>query len=462
MAQKRPDEDLFADSTMTFGEHIEELRGALSRALVGLVLGVAIGFGFADDVLRWIESPLKDGLQTFYLHKAKVSNEDVLSPEQLYMISHQGLAPEQMQVEAAQFVGELRTALPDVFGAFEPDVYSVKNDDIIPKELPRFCQKLFKKHKPDTLGGTIWSMLDDSDKTAIEKVAGLSTVDDAQVSTISRALNKLIALPNLHQAADEKLIEKQFTLPAQAAAMKRLLENMPDSPSASDTRRVNRLLLSAYGVVCLKPPRPKMMTLTVWQSIDARVQTLGVEEGFLIWFKAAFLFGAILSSPWIFYQIWNFVAAGLYPMEKKYVHTFLPFSLTLFFAGAALAFFFVFPLVLKFLFSFNDRIGTDPYPRLKEWMSFALFLPIGFGISFQLPLVMLLLERIGIFTVAAYLQSWRMAVLIIAVLSMILTPSDPGSMLMMGIPLTGLYFGGIALCRWWPRPKSPLGAGYDP
>ena len=205
-----------------------------------------------------------------------------------------------------------------------------------------------------------------------------------------------------------------------------------------------------------------MMTLTVWQTLNARIQTLGVEEGFLIWFKSAVLCGVIIASPWVFYQIWNFVAAGLYPTEKKYVHTFLPFSIVLFWAGAALAFFFVFPLVLKFLFSFNERIGTDPYPRLKEWMSFALFLPLGFGISFQLPLVMLILERIGIFTVEMYLKSWRIAILVIAVLSMLLTPSDPGSMMMMGIPLTFLYFGGIAMCKWWPKPASPLGKGYDP
>jgi len=88
-------------------------------------------------------------------------------------------------------------------------------------------------------------------------------------------------------------------------------------------------------------------------------------------------------------------------------------------------------------------------------------LPLGFGISFQLPLVMLFLERIGIFSVETYLQKWRIAVLVISVLSMFLTPADPGSMLLMGVPLVVLYFGGILLCRTMPG-HAPTHRGESP
>ena len=91
-----------------------------------------------------------------------------------------------------------------------------------------------------------------------------------------------------------------------------------------------------------------------------------------------------------------------------------------------------------------------------------LFLPLGFGISFQLPLVMLLLERIGVFTIQTYLSSWRIAVLIIFVLAMFLTPADPVSMLLMALPLTMLFFGGIGLCKWLPKRSSPIGPGIEP
>jgi sec-independent protein translocase protein TatC len=88
-----------------------------------------------------------------------------------------------------------------------------------------------------------------------------------------------------------------------------------------------------------------------------------------------------------------------------------------------------------------------------------LLLPVGFGASFQLPLVMLFLNRIGVFSTAAYLASWRMAVLVMAIIAMIITPTgDPYTMGMLLAPLTILYFGGILLCKWMPaRKPSPRG-----
>ena len=112
--------------------------------------------------------------------------------------------------------------------------------------------------------------------------------------------------------------------------------------------------------------------------------------------------------------------------------------------------------MLNFLFQFYEWLDIAPYPVISDWLSFILILPIGFGVSFQLPLVMLFLERIGIFTVTSYLEKWRMAVLVIAVISMLLTPADPGSMIIMGVPLVILYFGGILLCRYMPKRKDAL------
>jgi sec-independent protein translocase protein TatC len=182
-----------------------------------------------------------------------------------------------------------------------------------------------------------------------------------------------------------------------------------------------------------------------------RVISLGVEEGFFIYMKTAVILGAVIASPFIFYFLWQFVGAGLYPHEQRYVHVFLPFSIGLFLAGAALAFFGAFQFVLKFFFGFSGWMGIDVEPRITEWFSFVLILPLGFGIAFQLPLVMLFLERIGIFTVASYLASWRVSVLVIAFLAMLFTPSDPYSMMLMMMPMIGLYFFGIMLCRWMPR-----------
>jgi sec-independent protein translocase protein TatC len=211
------------------------------------------------------------------------------------------------------------------------------------------------------------------------------------------------------------------------------------------------------------PNRPDLIVTRVWRPIQTVVKALNAYEAFMIWLKAAFVTGLVIASPYIFLQLWSFVAAGLYPHEKRYVHIYLPFSLILFLAGAALAFFFVFQYILGFLFSFNRSMNIDPDPRISEWLGFVLLMPIGFGAAFQLPLVMLFLHRIGIFTLKAYLDKWRIAILVIFVADMILTPSpDPVSMLLMALPLTGLYFLGIGLCKWMPRQTSPYGEVYEP
>ncbi|HEX5472147.1 MAG TPA: twin-arginine translocase subunit TatC [Lacipirellulaceae bacterium] len=196
---------------------------------------------------------------------------------------------------------------------------------------------------------------------------------------------------------------------------------------------------------------------------DPRVRIIGlrVEEPFVVYLKAAVMLGAVLASPFVFYFIWQFVAAGLYPHEQRYIHIFLPFSVGLFLSGAALAFFGVFRFVLRFFFAFSGYMGIDLQPRITDWLSFVLILPVGFGIAFQLPLVMLFLERIGIFTIRSYLGSWRISVLVIAFLAMVLTPADPYSMMLMMTPLIGLYFFGIMLCWWMPRRATQFEEALD-
>ena len=127
-----------------------------------------------------------------------------------------------------------------------------------------------------------------------------------------------------------------------------------------------------------------------------------------------------------------------------------------------MAFFLVFKPVLGFLFSFNKTMNIDPDPRIGEWLSFVLILPLGFGVAFQLPLVMLFLNRLGIVKVETFAKKWRMAILIIFVTSMFLTPADPISMIMMAGPLTVLYFLGILLSKWMPRFRRPMPEGYEP
>lgn len=342
---KKNDKDLFEQSTMTFGEHLEALRTCLFKSVIGLVVGFVIGLSFGGQVVNFIQSPLQDALTDYYktqsvkqvdkkLQDMASNGEELpLTEENVERLAKEGLIVKEQYVDGLELLRRLKTAYPRLFD----------NVDLPPRDP-----------------------------------ANMLTKDQ---------------------------------------------------------------LLRIYTYE--------------WLAEDARtkVKTLNAQEAFAIYMKAALLVGLILASPYIFYQIWSFVAAGLYSHERHYVQLYLPFSLGLFLAGASVAFFFVFKPVLGFLFSFNSWMGIDPDPRINEWLSFFLLLPIGFGIGFQLPLVMFFLERIGIVTIAGYIKQWRIAVLAIFIIAAILCPPDPYSMCMLAVPLTILYFGGILLCKYVPRRK---------
>jgi sec-independent protein translocase protein TatC len=186
--------------------------------------------------------------------------------------------------------------------------------------------------------------------------------------------------------------------------------------------------------------------------------SLTVTEPFMTYFKVSLYCGAILSSPWVFYQLWMFVAAGLYPQEKKYVYLYLPLSLGLFLGGVALGEFAALPLGVRYLLSFNPWLGVEPEIRLSDWLAFAVMMPLVFGAAFQTPLVMLFLERAGIVDVEFYTKNRRIAVFVQAVVAALLAAvPDALNMLMLALPLWGLYELGILLCRFAPRPRQDAG-----
>ena len=183
--------------------------------------------------------------------------------------------------------------------------------------------------------------------------------------------------------------------------------------------------------------------------------TLRVEEAFMVYIKVCIVTGFVLASPWVFYQLWSFIAAGLYPNEKRYVNVFMPFSIGLFLAGVAMCELMVIPKAVEALLWFNEWLGLEPELRLNDWLGFAILMPLVFGISFQTPLVMLFVERIGFLSVEQLRKSHRIAWFVMAIFAAVVTPTDAFSMLFLWIPMSLLYELGIILCRMQP-PRSLL------
>jgi sec-independent protein translocase protein TatC len=170
-------------------------------------------------------------------------------------------------------------------------------------------------------------------------------------------------------------------------------------------------------------------------------------EAFFIRLKVAALAGAFLSLPVILWQIWRFVSVGLTPKERRYALSLLPFSLILFVAGGAFAFFAILPVGVRFLLSYQTETLV-PMISIGAYTSFATAFVLAFGLVFQLPVVILLLARIGIVTPATLAAGRRYALLAIVVASAVLTPGgDIFSQLLMAVPTYLLYEVSIWIAR---------------
>jgi sec-independent protein translocase protein TatC len=183
--------------------------------------------------------------------------------------------------------------------------------------------------------------------------------------------------------------------------------------------------------------------------------TMAAAEAMMVYFKVALVCAFVLSSPWVFWQLWSFVAAGLYAHEKRPLYLYLPFSLGLFCGGVIFCQLLVIPPAIEAMLWFNEWLDLEPALRLNEWLGFAIFLPLLFGLSFQTPLVMLLAERLGLVTVATYRTKRRLAWFLLAVFAGVASPSnDLVGMLFLWLPMCGLYELGVLLCRWSGRRRS--------
>ena len=129
----------------------------------------------------------------------------------------------------------------------------------------------------------------------------------------------------------------------------------------------------------------------------------------------------------------------------------MPYSLGLFLAGVLCCQFIVLPKAIHALLWFNRWLGLEPDLRLTEWLSFAILMPVFFGIAFQTPLIMMLLERIGVVTLETYRSKRRGAYFVLAVVACFTPSFDAFSMVFMWLALVGLYELGIRLCVWAPK-----------
>jgi sec-independent protein translocase protein TatC len=210
-------------------------------------------------------------------------------------------------------------------------------------------------------------------------------------------------------------------------------------------------LVVAFGG-CLYFARPILGFLVAPLKAAGQVTIINtaVTGGFIVELKVAFFAALMLAFPVIANQLWQFVAPGLYRKEKRALLPFLLATPVLFIGGACMAYFIAIPVAIKFLLGYQgDLAGVtqQALPEVNEYLKFVMQFIFGFGLSFLLPVLLMLLEHAGIVTFEQLKGAWRYAVVGAFALSAVLTPPDVGSQLLLAIPLVALYF--LALVAIW-------------
>jgi sec-independent protein translocase protein TatC len=163
-----------------------------------------------------------------------------------------------------------------------------------------------------------------------------------------------------------------------------------------------------------------------------------------IW--VALFAGLFIAAPVVFYQLWMFIAPGLYAKEKRLVVPFVMTSAVMFVAGAAFCYYVVLPIATEFFLSYADNkatvggVSVQTAYTYADYASYVMKILLGFGLMFEMPLGVFFLAKAGVVTHLSLLKHWKIALLLITIASAVLTPPDPVTIWLMGIPMTTLYF----------------------
>lgn len=211
--------------------------------------------------------------------------------------------------------------------------------------------------------------------------------------------------------------------------------------------------------------RPLMEQLAERGQADTGMIYTALWEGFFTQIKVGFFAGICISFPFISWQIWMFVAPGLYRRERKAFLPFLVATPVLFAMGAAMAYYFIFPLAWDFFLDFQSdgsdgHVRTEVLPRISEYLSIVMKMIFAFGLSFELPVLLGLMARAGLVSAKGLAGKRKYAIVIIVTVAAIITPPDVFSQVGLAIPLFALYEVSIWLARMIEKQREAREAAF--
>jgi Tat protein translocase TatC len=232
------------------------------------------------------------------------------------------------------------------------------------------------------------------------------------------------------------------------AAAGTIVEEMERDYAAFVGREKQRILDGTF-------PFPQAIAEKTGFRIPYELVAVGGLEDFWTFMMAAFLFALAIASPVVIWQAWAFVAAGLYQKERTAFYRYFPFALGLLASGLAFGYFLAVPYGLTFLIRLMKTGQVQPLLAVGQYFTILFALTTAMGLVFQLPLVMVALQRVGLVRHRTYRKHWRWIVLGIFIGAALFTPPDPFTMMLMAIPTLVLYVLGLVLTHFGRRHEAP-------
>lgn len=202
-------------------------------------------------------------------------------------------------------------------------------------------------------------------------------------------------------------------------------------------------------------PRDLLSPRAIALSPDNRLIVLTVQGAFNLYIKVSFYAALFFSVPFILFQAWGFISPGLYPHEKRYAAPFIIMSSVFFLLGCLFAYYIAFPRAADFLLGVAAGGQLRPQVAADEYFDLILVIMLGLGLVFEIPAITFFLARLGLVTPRFLLRVWRYAVVLIAVVAAVLSPTtDIPNMLVFAAPMLVLYFLSVAIAWFFHRERQ--------
>ena len=418
---KDSDPDL---KTMSFGDHLEELRTRLLRSLLILIVFAGIALVYQGELMTIITAPHRKAMTQIesarVVQRIEQEVAGIKSITDLF-VDEQASRILQLSINKGQWWDRWET-----FREQAPSTGPLADFADLVEERAEILDGTLKTG--DILERTPSSLLVSGE--ILQEVSEAGQAPWGNQSTLMKLGDDLLILRErwLSWRQGSHDIDPVAVPELTLAEQKALEENLRSV--ANKTEALERTIDD----------------WVTWRVKGKPLVLLSYTEAFFAYVKLGLFLGLICTLPWITAEIWQFIAAGLYPGERKSVRPFIPLAFLLLAGGVNFAYWILVPVGLSFLGGYGDPSLLANSFTLKDYMGLVFTLVLGMGLIFQLPLLMILLSKTGVVSVEMFRQYRKVSILSAMILGAFLTPPDVVTQLLMAGPLVILYEVGILAC----------------